>query len=1044
MNMLSHKLLLNILRVARLAFVSFGTCLCVYAEVATGTIEGRVINPVSGQYLERVQITLSGTPLETFSDAGGFYRLANVAPGTVKLNAFYTSLARYTHSVEVASGQVVRVDIELLPDAARATSAAENVIKLAEFSVSESRAMAPSALAINEQRFAPNIASVVSAAEYGAVSDGNVTEFVKFLPGTIISYVGGDAREVSINGVPSANVPAMVDGFDFGSTAPNALTARAAQVGFFSINSISRIQQDYSSTPESQGAALAGSLNMVTRSAFESAHPTYNFNIFMMMRDNYRDFQATPGPTTQPEKKVHPGFDFSAVVPVNQRFGFTVSAAKNEGYSNEVFAATAWRGVALATNGTTFPVTTPDKPYLSSYTVGDHAKDIFRSSFGVTLDFKLTPVDRISLVQQYSSFSIVFFNRNLAFNENQVLPDFTTTATQGAAGAGSLVNSNTGFYRDNRTYLNTLRWLHNGPVNRVAVGVGYSPATYSFRVSDKGYFSSTTAQRTGVTVSFKDIAYLRPGTITVTDGATGAPVDPYQLGNYSLTSTAIAPQTAYDIRRTAYANWGRDFMGPQPFKLKIGLEFHGDVRDIRGYNQIYTYVGQDGKPSTTPVGNDDSATPFIDQSFSQRVGPWGFPKIQWLSNSLTYASYLGNPAAFTTNANTNYRNAVAGSQRAEEDVPAAYVRGDTAFMEGKLKLVGGVRVEQTNVTGEGPLNDPTRNFQRNSKGQTILDASGTPVPITTDPLAASVLTYINRGAVAKKEYLRYFPSLNASYNIRENLIVRSAYYYSIGRPDFNQYFGGVTLPNLENPPGPNNMIQVNNVGIKPWNAKSTILRLEYYMAGGGNISAGAFRRDFQDFFGGTTTPATSSFLAQYGLDPSIYGPYSVKTQVNLPGIVRIEGLTFNYKQALTFLPTWAHGLEVFANATTMRATGNTLNAFTGAFVVPRSGSWGLHLSRDRFDVRVNWNYRSRNRQTLFASGGSIEPSTYTWLPTRYQYDVIGEYRLTKHLSIYANLRNIGDAPDQVENAGPDTPAVALFNQRQQFGSLWTFGVKGTF
>ncbi|MSU73364.1 MAG: TonB-dependent receptor [Opitutus sp.] len=1031
-------------RATSFAFVWLVSFLTLHAQSATGMIEGRVLNQASGLSLERARITIVGTTLETYTDADGYYRISDVASGTLQVKAFFTGLAPDTGTVVVAAGGSVRHDIELSTIAPGGTNRAGTVVEMNAFTVSTSRELDAAALAINEQRFAPNMKSVVSADEYGAIADGNVAEFMKFLPGVAISLVGGDAREVSIGGVPSANVPVTVGGFDFGSAAPNQLTTRAAQVGFLSINNLSRVEVDYSPTPESQGMALAGSVNMVPRSAFERLRPSFNLSFFVMMRDNYRDFQKTPGPTSQPERKVHPGFEFSGIVPVNKRFGFTVSANKSKQYSNEVFASAVWRGVGTATNGAAFPHTTPDKPYLSAYTVGDHAKDIQRSSFGATVDYKLTPSDRLALSFQYSTFGIVFFNRNLAFNLNQVGSDFTTTSAHGIKGVGSVVNSNGGFYRDNRTYLHTLTWRHDGRVWRAAAGAGYAPATYSFRVADKSYFSNTSAQRTGLTVAFDGISYLRPGTIAVTDGGTGAPVDPYQLGNFALVTANIAPQTAYDIRRTAYANLRRDFSGPVPVTLKAGIEFRGAVRDIRSYNELYTYVGRDGRASTTPVGTDDSATPFVDATFSQRVGPWGFPQIQWVSNSQTFDYYRANPATFTTVANTNYRNAVTGSQRAGEDVSAAYIRGDTAFMEGRLKFVGGVRLEQTNVTGEGSLSDPTRNFQRNSQGQVLVAANGVPLPITTDALAASRLTFIDRGAQRKKEYLRPFPSLNASFNLRENLVFRSAYFYSIGRPDYSQYSGGLTLPNLENPPGPNNVITVNNVGIKPWSAKSATVRLEYYFAGVGQISVGAFRRDFRDFFGGTTFPANPGFLSLYGLDSSLYGPFDVQTQMNIPGLVRIEGTTYNYKQALTFLPAWARGVQVFANASAMHAAGNTLNSFTGAFVVPRSGSWGVSLTRERFDLRASWNYKSRWRGNRIAEATGIAPGTYVWTPKRLQADVIGEYRLTKHISVYANLRNVGDVPDDVQQAGPSTPAMARLNQRQQYGSLWTFGVRGTF
>ena len=41
--------------------------------------------------------------------------------------------------------------------------------------------------------------------------------------------------------------------------------------------------------------------------------------------------------------------------------------------------------------------------------------------------------------------------------------------------------------------------------------------------------------------------------------------------------------------------------------------------------------------------------------------------------------------------------------------------------------------------------------------------------------------------------------MNASYNVAENLISRLAYYHTVGRPDFNQYSGGLTLPDIEQP-----------------------------------------------------------------------------------------------------------------------------------------------------------------------------------------------------------------------------------------------------
>ena len=385
---------------------------------------------------------------------------------------------------------------------------------------------------------------------------------------------------------------------------------------------------------------------------------------------------------------------------------------------------------------------------------------------------------------------------------------------------------------------------------------------------------------------------------------------------------------------------------------------------------------------------------------------------------------------------------MANSKHSREVVSSLYLRGDVSFFERRLKLVGGVRAEQTNVTATGPLSDPTRNFQRNASGQIIRNANGTPAPIlpASNALGVSQLTYIDRGSRTEKEYLRLFPSLNASFNIRDNLIARASYYHSVGRPNFVQYSGGINLPDTDAPPTPGNQIVVNNAGIKAWSARTINVRLERYFEGVGQFSVGAFRRHFENFFGNTVFNATPEFLALYGLDPAVYDPYDVSTQFNIQSGVRMEGVDFNYKQVLTFLPAWARGLQVFANGSAQRALGDASSNFAG--YIPRSGSWGISLTRQKYNVRVNWNYRGRQRRAA-VTGAGLEPGTFNWGSKRLYIDVLGEYYLWKRFALFGNLRNAGDATEDTEIRGPSTPAHAQFRQRIDYASLWTFGIKGT-
>lgn len=1006
----------------------------------SASVSGRVQNVVTGQYLNNVRVSVRGTDLVGFTDQSGTYRLSRLPAGRVVLDVFHTGLDAQSAALELAPGQTATRDFEL-------TSAARygegGVVKLDSFTVTTSREIDGQAIAINEQRFAANMKSVVSTDEYGNIAEGNIAEFLKFVPGVTVGYTGGNAREISLNGTPSATVPISVDGFSLASASVDTNASRAVQVDMLSLNSLARIEVSYSPTPETPGGALAGSVNLVPRNSFERTRAVINSSLYLMMRDNARDFHRTAGPKPYPTRNVHPGFDFSWLNPVSRRFGYTLSLGQSTQLSPQDLTQMAWRGTQLPTNGVAFPHTTPERPYLTSYAYGDSPKVTTRNSAGLTLDGRLSQRDTLTFALQYSSFTVDFLSTITTFNVGRVLPDgFSLRETRGAARGGEIQMASVQRHRVNRTLMPTVVWRHHGPVWKSDLGLGLSLQDDKNPDASRGFFRNVTSRRTDLTVSFIDLQSTRPRTIQVLDGATGQPVDPHSLATYAIASGTLDDRRIEDEQRTAFWNVARDLRGRWPLTLKAGLDLRQSMRDGRGGQQTFNYVGADGRGSTVPGAGDDQALPFLDPVFSQRTPPYGFPRSDTLGTDAVYRHYLASPSHFTSDANAAYRSRVTFSRYSEELISSAYLRADAAGFDQRLKLVGGLRVEQTNIDARGPLTDPTRNYQRRADGAFVLGPNGRPLPIATDPLQVSRATFIERGTTVAKEYLRFFPSLNASYTFREKWIARAAHYYSVGRPNFDQYSGALTLPDTDRPSGPGNYIVVNNAAIKAWSARTTSVRLERYFDGVGQISVSAFRRDIRDFFDTSIVPATSAFLAIYELNPALYGNYDVNTQRNVPGTVRMTGIDVSYKQALTFLPPWARGLQVFANASTQRATGENTDNFAG--YVPRTGSWGISLTRERFNVRANWNYRSEQRLGLIAPGPSIGASTYTWSPPRLYLDVSGELNVTPRFAFFATLRNVTDQSEARNIYGPATPESARFRQSVAYASLWTFGIKGTF
>ncbi len=807
---------------------------------ATGVIEGRVFDSVRGEYLEKALVSVEGTRLETLTDATGQFRLGNVPAGTARVRVFFTGLPPQTAAVAVGAGQTAQRDFTFGVEGRGRGVPAGEVVRLDQFLVASSKEMDGAAIAINEQRFARNIVNVVSADEFGTIADGSIGEFMKFLPGITSDYTGGDARRFSIDGVPADNVPISMGGFDLASAA-GAGTRRAVELDQVSINNISRIEINRSPTPDTPGSALSGSVNFVPRSAFERNKPVYNYSVSWLMKDAERAFaRRTPGPGWgQMSYKIHPGFDVSAIVPVTKTFGFTVSGGYSLQYTPQSNVAMQWRGVAVgttvgatATNG--LPATTPANPYLGTFSWRDSGKDTSRESFATTVDWKPARHDRLTFGFSYGMLREHFATRTQTFTINRVEPlnwspshtwgsasTFPTTGT--AINAGQFTIGNNGRIRPGRTVTPSLRWLHDGPVWKSDSGVSYGNSRIHYQDIDKGFFNGMTVQRNNVQILFDDIFYLRPGRITVLDPS-GRPVDPTRLDSYSLVSANSNRQRTYDTTRQAYANVRRDFdLRGASLTVKLGADVRSKVRDLRGPGgnlETYTYVGADGRASTTPftqagLANDDSPLPFLDVNYSERIPDFGMPKQQHVDNGKLWQDWQRNPSHWTRNANNDFIAVTSFSRRAEEVISSVFARGDLGLLGNRLRITGGLRAEQTNIDAEGPLMDPARAYQRDAAGNVLRGPSGAPllqIP-TNAGLPYSQLIRVERGTRAQKEYLRFFPSVNASYNILESLIGRLAYSQSVGRPDFNQYAGGVTLPDIETL-NPNSRITVNNASIK--------------------------------------------------------------------------------------------------------------------------------------------------------------------------------------------------------------------------------------
>src|SRR4051812_22839299 len=70
----------------------------------TGTIEGRVQNAATGDYLQNARVTVKGTNLEALTDDAGAFQLTGVPAGRTTLRVFFTGLDSQELPVTVTPG----------------------------------------------------------------------------------------------------------------------------------------------------------------------------------------------------------------------------------------------------------------------------------------------------------------------------------------------------------------------------------------------------------------------------------------------------------------------------------------------------------------------------------------------------------------------------------------------------------------------------------------------------------------------------------------------------------------------------------------------------------------------------------------------------------------------------------------------------------------------------------------------------------------------------------------------------------------------------
>ena len=1024
------------------------------ATQSAGAISGRIQNIATGQYLNNARVEVKGTDLVVFSDQTGSYRLTGVPSGPTILEVFFTGLDPLEVPVTIRPGEVAEQDVNLT-SSSRYGADASGTVKLDPFVVATARETDGTAIAINEQRFAPNIKNVIAADALGDVMDGNVGEFLKFMPGMTAEYdreSGGSVASVSVRGFPTAQAVVSGDGLQMANTGNPTGSSRVFQFTQVSINNISRIEVTKVPMPSTPADSMSGSIDMISKSAFERKSAEMRYSVGLSGNARTMSLHKVPHTTDEMVYKVLPSLTFDYTLPVTKNFGLVMTGQSQNRFIEMQLATRAFNVTA--------PGASISKPYLQSFQHWSLPRRNARNSVGLKADWRATRNGVLSVNLERSRFVSERSNVSIALTAGtNAVPTVTGGVpltfgddfTSGASGRGTVTlgSVGAGVRQQLDTEAASIRYRFDNGNWRVVAALGQSTSEGGYQDTAEGRFralSITNRTTIPVRVTFARIDDIRPQSIQVFD-SNEQPFDLNNLDNYQLNSATSQPRVIRDSLTNGKLDVRKSLPALSfPAAIQIGGLRRVQVRDVRRESTTWTYNGPDGNPATP-----DSPTPYRNVNYVNQNENFGFRNQPWISTFNVWKAFAANPVLFSKTpaqvaAEELYR--LNNSEWLQEAVSAGYVQTELGLFHNRLKVVTGVRYEKTDAAGQGVLYDPDAVYVRNANGTFARTATGARIRRPEAGAAASLQEYAitrkERGVQASRSYDGSYPSVHLTYQIRENLLARAAYAKTYGRPDFSDIVPntsvqetdfGSSIPDPTAIPG---KITTRNTGLRPWTADNYDLSLEYYTPQGGIFSAGVFRKEIQNFFGDTVKIATAADLELLDLDPQYVG-WQITSTYNVPGTARVSGVEFNIRHSLRPLGAWGRFFQAFVNGTKLQLEGGRDSNFST--FIPESANWGIDFNRRPFSVMAKWNYRGQQRLGSIAGLGA---GAYDYLKSRTRLDVNVDYQLRANLFLYASGQNIFDIPETTLRFGPQTPGYARVTQVLTGGVQLTLGIKGKF
>ncbi len=1016
---------------------------------ATGTIQGRVYNPATKEYVRNAEVRLEGSNQVDYTENDGSFQFANVPAGQSTIAVTFTGYNAVTETLTVTAGQIATREINLTSSATTTPSTKDGVVQLQAFTVSTERE--GNAKAIIEQRRNMDITTSVSSDIFGDVTDGNVGEFLKYLPGVDLDYVESEARGPKLGGMEGQYVGVSFDGIKTASADANrggGDASRATSFEGFSITSIESIEISRTRGADADASSPAGTINMKTRRAFDRKGRRFGVNGSLNFNAEEFHMRRTMGPGEGEDYKFRPNLslEYSEAF-LNQRLGILLSASRANSYTEQYSFTNTYNRNATAAD--------PRPHVIRQIGFKDGPKTILKDAMMLTADFRATRRLVLSFNAIYTYTEGEFWNRDFTFvagNDNANVNNgrsrvggdglLTVVATRAPTGAvHNVATVNMGGGSSSKlTYTRTFApkfeykldsWVIDG-------ALAFSRSVNNYEAMERGFSEGEALNLPSSWIATRPHVESWEWSIRQTSGA-----DWYNLANWAGGTRAenSAREWSTEIwNGQVNAQWTLPFLRNFATKLKFGGKWNEETRDNNNQDamNVWRYIGPGGDvltgynattgvPTITTSGNWANlgfvAPHEFDTGTTNALTVFNIAGVQGMppraDRNRIAALFKSNPEHFV-NIGTpdNYYNSfIAPKRDFVQTVTAGYTQADMRVTP-KLVVRAGVRWERTENTlteWDPRLRDEVvaAGFPVNTSGRATT-FPGVQYQYQSQPR-------VNR----ESKYDNTIPSASLKYYFLRNLEFQAGYTKAIGRPPIDNLTGLWNV--IEDANGVTQRVDAPNPSLLPEHIKKYDARLAYYFGGRtpGELSLAVSQADIANLRENFDYTA-----AEFGVTDPEFADYIFRATRNSDQTRRLRNMEFSYRQTLGFLPEKFRGTSVNV-------------AYTRSYQSARRNGLAPH----RITSRLGYAYRRFNGSLGMVWLDDRPDGIYgRFRPEQTQFDLSVTWKLTSRLSAYVQGRNITNQPVKWMESPPgaiegESPALRQF---QEYGANWVFGIRGNF